>query len=99
MSQKLDTKRLADTLVGGAKKYIDKALDDFNDRLAALETAENQMRFMGTFQRAIDYRKNNLLTHDGSLWIALKDAPAGKPSASEDWQLVAKRGADGRDCK
>jgi hypothetical protein len=42
MNQKLDTKRLADTLVGGAVKYIDKQLDgrlrSMEDRLLALET-------------------------------------------------------------
>jgi hypothetical protein len=39
---KLDTKRLADTLVGGAKTYIDVALDErfrsVEDRLLVLET-------------------------------------------------------------
>lgn len=38
----LDTKRLADTLVSGAQKYIDKSLADslrpIEDRLLALET-------------------------------------------------------------
>lgn len=37
----IDTRRLADTLVGGAKTYIDKTLADrfrsVEDRLAALE--------------------------------------------------------------
>lgn len=92
-------RKLIDAVVKGAKDYIDKALDEFNGRIKAIEKDNRELKFMGVHQRAIDYQRNNLLTHDGSLWIALKDNPSGKPGTGDDWQLVAKRGADGRDAK
>ncbi|MGB3501861.1 MAG: hypothetical protein WBA44_09570 [Mesorhizobium sp.] len=99
MTKRPETARLSDALIEGARRYIDEALNGFNARIKALETASHELKFMGVHQRALDYRRNNLITHDGSLWIALKDTPSGKPGASDDWQLVAKRGADMRDAK
>lgn len=38
------------------------------------------------------YEKFDAVTFGGSLWIAQKDAPEGKPGTSEDWRLSVKRG-------
>lgn len=58
-------------------------------RVDALEKQQKALRYRGVHQRAETYEKNNLVTHDGSLWIALKDDP-GKPGEGDGWQLVAK---------
>lgn len=46
------------------------------------------------------YDKGDAVTHDGTLWIALKDTDV-KPSisATEDWRIGARKGRDGRDGK
>lgn len=41
------------------------------------------------------YRKGHGVTFGGSLWIAQKDEPAGKPGSSDDWRLAVKAGRDG----
>jgi hypothetical protein len=42
------------------------------------------------------YKKGHTVTQSGSLWVCLK-ATDTKPGSSDDWQLAAKRGTDGKD--
>jgi len=42
------------------------------------------------------YERGDVVTWGGSSWVALKDAPQGKPGdTSRDWQLIVKKGRDG----
>lgn len=56
------------------------------------ELEKNGARFRGVYQRAASYRRGDQVTHKGSLWVALKEAPEGiQPGESPDhWQLAAK---------
>jgi integrin beta 3 len=51
----------------------------------------------GVFKEGETYQRGDSLTFGGSLWIAQKDAPEGKPGLSDDWRLACKRGRDGKD--
>ena len=42
------------------------------------------------------YKKGHTVTQSGSLWVCLKETET-KPGSSDDWQLAAKRGTDGKD--
>jgi hypothetical protein len=98
----MDLQRAFDEGFDAVKKYIDDIADHIEERLLAVEASASNVRsltYRGTYQRAETYLKNNCLTEGGSLWIAIKDNPQGKPGASDDWQLAAKRGADGKDAK
>lgn len=44
------------------------------------------------------YAAHDLVTWDGSVWIAKKET-ADKPGLNDDWKLVVKRGRDGRDMR
>jgi hypothetical protein len=66
-------------------------------RIAELEarTAElEQRQYHGVYQRACEYKRHALVTHDGSLWIAVEDVahPNEVPGVSMKWHLCAKRG-------
>lgn len=50
----------------------------------------------GVFKEGAEYLQGDTVTWAGSLWIAQKDAPEGKPETSRDWRLAAKRGRDGK---
>lgn len=60
----------------------------------------NAMVYRGIFNVGTTYAKDDVVTHSGSLWLALKkevkSSPAD-PTASEDWQLIVKRGNSGKD--
>lgn len=45
------------------------------------------------------YREGDGVTFGGSLWLAKKESPEGKPGQSGDWQLAVKKGRDGKDGK
>ena len=46
------------------------------------------------------YAKGDMVSYAGSMWIAQKDEPEGKPDMSNGgWRLCVKRGRDGRDGK
>ena len=51
-----------------------------------------------TFERGASYKKGALVAWDSSTWIAMADT-AAVPGTSPDWQMIAKRGRDGRDRK
>lgn len=51
----------------------------------------------GVFKEGESYLRGDGVTFGGSLFLAQKDQPAGKPGASSDWRLAVKKGRDGRD--
>lgn len=51
----------------------------------------------GVYSDASAYAKSDAVTFGGSLWIAQKDAPDGRPGLSADWRLAVKKGRDGKD--
>jgi hypothetical protein len=54
--------------------------------------------YRGVFKAGSAHQEGDLVTSGGSLWMAVKDAPNGKPDEqATDWRLVVKRGRDGKD--
>lgn len=52
----------------------------------------------GVFREDETYREGHAVSFGGSLWIAQKDNPEGKPEdGSGDWRLAVKRGRNGKD--
>lgn len=67
------------------------------ERIAALTERVEQLegrglKYVGTFQRANPegYQRGDVVTSDGSAWIAVIDAPTGEPGKSAGWQLLAR---------
>lgn len=53
----------------------------------------------GVYRAEVAYAKGDVVTRDGSMFIAQTDAPSGIPGASADWRLSVKRGQNGKDGK
>lgn len=54
------------------------------------------MLYRKVYAEKVSYDRGDVVTWGGSSWVALKDAPQGKPGdASRDWQLIVKKGRDG----
>lgn len=49
----------------------------------------------GFYQPGQTFKTMNTTTHNGSLWIALRDTKAQPAYDSADWALAARKGADG----
>jgi hypothetical protein len=74
------------------------------DRIAVLEKRIEEFErggfeYRGIYQRAQAYRRGQVVTHDGSMWVAAKDTvlPPGAPEGMNEWTLAVKRGRDGKD--
>lgn len=48
----------------------------------------------GVYRDTEAYEKGDSVSYGGSVWIARKDAPEGKPGGSDDWRLAVKKGRD-----
>ena len=68
------------------------------DRIERLEETP-PLKYMGTHESGGAYRTNELVTHQGSLWIALQDTKEAPGAGNGCWQLCAKRGRDGRNTR
>lgn len=57
------------------------------------------IRYRGVHQRAEHYGPSDVVTFDGSAWIALKAVEPGgeRPGEGGHWQMFVKRGRDGKD--
>lgn len=53
----------------------------------------------GVYKDGSAYEQGDAVTWGGSLWIAQKDAPEGKPGMGDGWRLAVKKGRDGKDAK
>jgi hypothetical protein len=95
----------------GVRDFVQPTFDAQSRRMSAIETAlktierlearladveKRGLRYLGVYQRAMDYRRGDATTHDGSLWIATDDT-RGQPGVDANWQLAVKRGRDGKD--
>lgn len=50
----------------------------------------------GVYREDNDYLKGDAVSFGGSLWIAQRDLPPGKPGQCDGWRLAVKKGRDGR---
>lgn len=50
----------------------------------------------GVFKDGAAYERGDLVTFGGSMWIAQKDAPEGRPGTSAHWRLAVKHGRDAK---
>ena len=53
----------------------------------------------GVYKDGSAYEQGDAVTWGGSLWIAQKDSPEGKPGMGDGWRLAVKKGRDGKDAK
>src|SRR5258705_12808621 len=83
---------------------IDPKIQKMAAALVAMQKEVKELRrevaakeYKGVWQEG-QYEKGNLITHGGSMWIALKDSQ-DKPGTRDAWQLAVKRGRDGRNTR
>ena len=69
---------------------IREAIEPLRKRIDRLE--ERGVKYVGTWQKAADYARGDVVTDQGSMWVCLKDGQTGsRPSNAPDaWQLSAK---------
>jgi len=90
-----DGKAFGQEIVAAVKAYVgpvEARCAELERRLAEVEA--KALHYEGVFQRACDYGRGSATTHDGALFVAVRDVKAGEiPGKSDGWQLAAKSAA------
>jgi hypothetical protein len=90
-------KELADIILEQQKPLRDE-IAKLKTRVAELESGG--IRYCGVYQRAQNYRRGDITTHEGSMWCAVSDvAPNEQPGKCQGWQLCCMKGRDGKDAR
>lgn len=84
------SRRMVHALVAATTAATGVKLKALAARIEELEA--RGVRYAGTWQRAMPYRKGSVVTSGGGMWAALRDTSEGeKPGNAPDaWQLAAK---------
>lgn len=72
---------------------------DLDARLRRFEDAMTKglLAFDGLFEEGRTYRKDAMVSHHGSLFVANRETNAAPDIRHPDWTLAVKRGRNGRD--
>jgi hypothetical protein len=54
--------------------------------------------YRGLWTPGVDFKRGDLCTADGSLWMAQVDTTA-KPGSDSAWRLIVKRGKDAKNAR
>jgi hypothetical protein len=80
-------------------KAAGKKRRELEARVAALE-ARPDIRHVGIWDSKQAYVENQIVTDDGSCWLALIKSSGCRPGTAPGiWRLIVKRGRDGRDTR
>lgn len=106
------TKELRDSIAEMGPSTVTKALDaeaydamaEMAERLERLESsvaelADHGFHYRGYWRDGKSAKRNYAFTHNGSLWIAMRDTSDTPSNDSLDWNVIARKGRDGRDAR
>ena len=90
-----DQKNLLNSIGKFVRDEINKAVAPLHKRIFELEN--KGIQYVGTFQRAAEYRRGDVVTYDGCMWVAVCATPPQEvPGKSVCWQLSVKSNNGGR---
>jgi hypothetical protein len=92
----IDGERFAESVHDYVQRMLGpyrEAIRDLEKRLEEVEAANLADAFKGTYDSAHHYKRGDLVTDGGSLWLGIAPNPEGRPGKSGDWRLVVKRGS------
>src|SRR6185369_4979697 len=76
-----------------------KALAEDRTELASVEIPLPVAAYRGVYDKKTAYAPGNMVTHDGSIWVAQKANPGEPKTDLVGWKLAVKCGRNGRDGK
>ena len=78
------------------REEIRKAVEPLQARIEELEATG--IKFVGTYQRAAEYRRGDVCNFEGGMWVATCETPPQEvPGKSVCWQLSVKSYSNGKD--
>lgn len=79
--------------------HIDEAFKSLKDRVeeGIREVARTTLVYREVWRDTNTYKRDEIVTHEGGVWLALRDNEGVRPGSSEEpaWRLIVKRGERG----
>lgn len=75
-----------------------KAIDNANNAAENVQTTISEWKYADTYNHATDYKKNNVVSYNGSTFIAIRDTKGNYPIGNlsdANWRIMALKGQDG----
>lgn len=84
--------------VGKLQADIDRLHKEVAELKSWRANAETRgLAYRGVYQKADTYERGDVVTFQGSMWVAIADVgPNEGPSKSDSWVLAVKHGQDGK---
>lgn len=77
-------------------RYVEAQVKPLRKRIEELEASG--IKYVGTYQRAAEYRRGDVTNYDGAMWVATCAVPPQEvPGKSVCWQLSVKSYSNGKD--
>jgi hypothetical protein len=83
-------------------RYVNAQVRPLKDEIAQLkariaELEATGIKFVGSYQRAAEYRRGDVTNHEGAMWVATCAVPVQEvPGKSVCWQLTVKSYSNAR---
>lgn len=87
------------------RRWLSDQLEPLRTRIEELERRADDaeargLNYAGAWQRAATYKRGDVVTCGGSMWVAIQATEPGQaPGETMAWQLAVKRGRDGKDAR
>jgi hypothetical protein len=94
---KLSADGMVKHTAGAVAAMCFERIEALEKRIAELE-AIPRLKYTGVWNVHNQYNEADLATHDGSVFYC-KKSTRDKPGTSDNWKLMVKRGADGKDVR
>jgi hypothetical protein len=95
-------KSLEDVLSSLFAEYMEIAFKSLQERLdeGLRNISRTTMRYRDVWRDKEEYKRDEIVTHEGGVWLSLRDNASCRPGKSVDgeepaWRLIVKRGERG----
>jgi hypothetical protein len=78
-------------------EHIEAATKSLKERIEAgiKEVARTSLIYREVWRDEAEYKCDEIVTHEGGVWLALADSKSVRPGTDKSWRLIVKRGERG----
>jgi hypothetical protein len=85
----------SEEVIASVKGYVARTLSPVKERVQALEQRiaameKSYLRYGGIWRKGAPHRLNDVVTHDGKLWICTSDGSEERPGSGAGWRMLHK---------
>jgi len=77
--------------------HLEAAVNSLKSRIeeGIREVARTTLIYREVWRNDVSYKRDEIVTHEGGVWLSLKDSTDIRPGTDPAWRLIVKRGERG----